>query len=264
MIDSVRQWLETQGFPLEMKVAAAFRHAGFEVRQSSHYMDPETGKGREIDVLATDPDFRGVVEIHFAIECKSSKKTWVLLASEHTLEKYNRFFAFGRLTKETIAAFADRLYETEFLDHLPWLRKDGITGYSFRQAFAEKPDLAYSAAISAAKACEYLVQSPEDRYVAPFILAFPVIVIDAPLIQCWLASDGQLQLQDVDQGEFLFFARIPNFFGSCIRVVTSKQLPNFAQEAKKAAQQFRMVLKAEEQKVIESWGKPEKGNAKGT
>ena len=39
-----------------MKTAAAFRAAGFEVRQSSYYIDQETGKGREIDVLAMDPD----------------------------------------------------------------------------------------------------------------------------------------------------------------------------------------------------------------
>ena len=61
-----------------MKTAAAFRHAGFEVRQCSHYVDPDTGKSREIDVLARDPDFLGIVDIQFAVECKASKKPWVL------------------------------------------------------------------------------------------------------------------------------------------------------------------------------------------
>jgi hypothetical protein len=62
---NVREWLEGEGFPLEMRVAAAFRKTGFDVRQSSFYMDPESGKGREIDVIATDPDYIGLVEIHF-------------------------------------------------------------------------------------------------------------------------------------------------------------------------------------------------------
>jgi hypothetical protein len=84
-----------------------------------------------------------------------------------------------------------------------------------------------------------------------------VIVVDAPLIQYWLQPEGQLQLEEVDQGEFLFFARIPHFFGSCIRVVTLKHVPDFAQEAKKAAEQFRAALKSEEQKITESWGKRE-------
>ena len=39
-----------------MHTAAAFRAGGFEVRQSSHYVDPESGKGREIDVVALHPD----------------------------------------------------------------------------------------------------------------------------------------------------------------------------------------------------------------
>ena len=74
LTDEVREWLERSGFPLEMQSAAAFRQAGFEVRQSSHYIDPENGKDRELDVLATDPDYIGVVQIHFVIECKSGKK----------------------------------------------------------------------------------------------------------------------------------------------------------------------------------------------
>ena len=39
MIPNVKEWLEKQGFLLEMKTAAAFRHAGFKVRQCSHYVD---------------------------------------------------------------------------------------------------------------------------------------------------------------------------------------------------------------------------------
>ena len=50
MIPKVRNWLETQGYTLEMRAASAFRAIGFDVRQSSHYDDPETGKSREIDV----------------------------------------------------------------------------------------------------------------------------------------------------------------------------------------------------------------------
>jgi hypothetical protein len=76
MMPKVKEWLEKQGFLLEMKTAAAFRDAGFEVRQSSHYVDPDTGKSREIDVLARDPDFLGIVDIQFTIECKASKKPW--------------------------------------------------------------------------------------------------------------------------------------------------------------------------------------------
>ncbi len=46
---AVKKWLEQQGYPLEMKVAAAFTRAGAVVTQSGYFLTPE-GKGREIDV----------------------------------------------------------------------------------------------------------------------------------------------------------------------------------------------------------------------
>jgi hypothetical protein len=94
----VHEWLEKTGFPLEMSAAAAFRRAGFFVRQSSTYPDPQTEKGREIDVLASDSDFLGDFETSFVIECKASKKPWVVLRSADALAAYNRLFAFAVTT----------------------------------------------------------------------------------------------------------------------------------------------------------------------
>src|SRR6476469_3471123 len=72
VISAVRTWLDKQGFPLEMRTASAFRAAGFDVRQSSYYVDAETGKAREIDVIAYDPDplMLGLTRIVFVLECK--------------------------------------------------------------------------------------------------------------------------------------------------------------------------------------------------
>lgn len=251
LIDNVREWLEGQGFPLEMRAAAAFRAAGFEVRQASHYLDPENGTSREIDVLATDPDFLGIVGIHFAIECKSSKKPWVLLTSPHTLSGYNRLFAFGVLSEKALHAFAERF--RDFIGTVPWLRKDGPAGYSFRQALGERADIAFSAAVSVAKACEYLIRPTDKQYAAPLGFAFPVIVVDTPLIACSLDDDSGLRLTEIEQGEFLFFARLPRQFGSCIRVVTARALSGFALEAKQTAERLRAALKPEEDSVVASW-----------
>jgi hypothetical protein len=85
---------------LVMEAAQACRDAGFEVRQSAHYSDPESAKSREIDVVAVDPDWSGVVEISFIVECKRSSKPWAMLCSKDTLSDYNRLFAFGVLSEE--------------------------------------------------------------------------------------------------------------------------------------------------------------------
>jgi hypothetical protein len=49
--DSVRKWLDDQGYPLEMKVAEALRNAGIGWDHGRVYEDPSTNKVREIDVM---------------------------------------------------------------------------------------------------------------------------------------------------------------------------------------------------------------------
>ncbi|MCL4303986.1 MAG: hypothetical protein KJ077_50345 [Anaerolineae bacterium] len=46
------EWLEKQGYPLEMQVASSFKEAGFVVSQSRLYKDPQTSIEREIDIEA--------------------------------------------------------------------------------------------------------------------------------------------------------------------------------------------------------------------
>jgi hypothetical protein len=47
----VKEWLSTQGFPFEMRVAAQLQDAGFQVVQSAYFGDPSTAKARELCVL---------------------------------------------------------------------------------------------------------------------------------------------------------------------------------------------------------------------
>ncbi len=82
--DAVDEFLRNNGYPLEMLVAKEFRKAGFEVYQSSIYVDKEKGKDREIDVTAYY--WRIVDEIQVSIkviiECKFAKTPWVLFTGE--------------------------------------------------------------------------------------------------------------------------------------------------------------------------------------
>jgi hypothetical protein len=119
------------------------------------------------------------------------------------LDGYNRLFAFAVSSHEAKVALGDRL--PEFIAERPWLRKAGLTGYSLRQAFSEN-DLAYAAALGLAKATHDLVDREKEKYSAKLCFAFPIIVVETPLIRCVLAEDGEVLLEEVDQGEFLFHA----------------------------------------------------------
>jgi len=213
------------------------------------YVDPKTAKGREIDVLAIDPDNLGVLEIRFIVECKSTKKPWVLLCSADTLVGYNRISAFAAVSKEVRDIFVHRL--SGFLDKFPWLRKEGLVGYSLRQALSNA-DAAYAAAATLAKACGNFVSAGDGKYTSVLSFGFPVIVIDGPLMRCSLAENGEVRLEEVDQGEFLFFL---GDFGTCIRVVTARCLAAFTLEAKQVADQLRAELKFAEEQVVKAWKK---------
>ena len=74
LLPNLYEWLQKQGYPLEMEVASALRKKGLWVRQASYYKDPESDKSREIDVICTEAEVLGMAALHFVVECKASKK----------------------------------------------------------------------------------------------------------------------------------------------------------------------------------------------
>ena len=88
---------------------------------------------------------------------------------------------------------------TDLVTRIDWLQKDGLVGYSARQALSDS-DTAYAAAIAVAKACDFWVHTPESNYSPPYSVAFPVIVVDSPIFQCTLGMDGSIEIAEVGQG----------------------------------------------------------------
>lgn len=243
MLTQVQKWLDESGFALEMHTASAFRTAGFEVRQSMVYAT-EDGKPREIDVVASDPNVLGVLGIEFIVECKSTKKPWVLLSSADTLYNFNRVTAFAGMSK----GMKDAVINQTLHNGLPPIMiKEGLAGYALREAFSksDSADIPYAAARSVATACTEFIGQAKYYYVG-----FPVIVISGPLIQASLSPKGEIELVEVDQGEFLFSVLD---FATCIRVVTVRHLAAFAHEAMKVAKQIRDMLEPEVKKTVEAW-----------
>src|SRR5687768_14769628 len=77
-------WLESQGYPLEIEVARAFREAGFKAIQADYYIDPVSKANREIDLVAhADKYVLGLLaRISFIVECKTARdKPWVLFTA---------------------------------------------------------------------------------------------------------------------------------------------------------------------------------------
>lgn len=248
MIAKVHDWLEGQGYPLEMRVAAAFRQAGFDVRQSDYYTDDESGKAREIDVIANARSDIGYIDVNFIVECKSSKKPWVLLTSPDTLSGANRIFLFSVSSRMARELLADRY--KEFKNRIPWLGKSNRCGYSLRQAFSDGKDQAFSATISAAKAAEHAATSLERWNSATFRFAFPVIVVDTPIVECTLGDDGSLESCEIPQGELLLSTKFSSSFFSCLRIVNVEHIKDFVYEAKRVSDAIISEYAAPEQDLL--------------
>ena len=243
-VEKVLDWLQKTGFPLEMEAASAFRRAGFDVRQSFTYPDPQSEKGREIDVLATNPDIVGVIDVSFVVECKASPNPWVVLTSEDALSNYNRLFAFAVTSNAASEALSAR-WRQGLGKISPYIERPTRGGYGFRQAFGKDNDPAYSAAVAVMKACRGVAQDREG--IPRLAFAFPIIVVDSPLFECSLRENGEgLHLTEVEQSDFLFSVHIPEQVGCCVKVVTRKHLNSFTCWAKQLADAFSTELQHEE------------------
>jgi hypothetical protein len=226
----VKDWLEHQGYPLEMRVASALRRRKLWVRQSTHYIDQESGKSREIDVVAVHEDNFGVAEAHFIIECKASNKPWVLFTSHHTMNNFNRTMALGVFSQKARASISNRF--TDAVHVLKWLNKDGRVGYNLTSAFTTGEDTAFGAASTVVKACLASVKAAQTSAATSLVFAFPAIVIGAPLLECYLDDDAELRVSQIEQGWLFFDTRIAGFHGTCIRVVSQNALDQYAADVR--------------------------------
>lgn len=93
--EKIKEWVEKQGYSLEMRVARKFKDFGFQVSQFEHFVDQESNSVRPVDVVATlSKEFENaVLNFKLFIECKYAKlKPWVILVTPQKFDK-NIFFS---------------------------------------------------------------------------------------------------------------------------------------------------------------------------
>jgi hypothetical protein len=252
--EQVLKWLNETGFPLEMAAASAFRQAGFEVQQSATYVDPQSEKGREIDVLASDPDLIGFIDLSVVVECKSSTKPWVVLTSNDALAAYQRLRTCAVMPERTYTALSRGKIDDLKVDQ--YLHGAGKCGYGFRQAFSKDVDPGYGAAMNVVSACKGITSVVPAAGWPTLAASIPIIVVDCPLFECQLRPDRELELVEVDSSEFLFSAHIPKQTSCIVRVIHRSKLEVTAKWAKSLVDALREDLKPEEDKFFKESSRP--------
>jgi hypothetical protein len=99
------------------------------------------------------------------------------------------------------------------------------------------------------KAC-HGVAADRER-IPRLAFAFPVIVVDAPLLECSLTENGKdLCFVEVEESDFLFSIHIPEQVACCVRVIRRGNLAHYAAWAKRLADDITSELQDEEDKIM--------------
>jgi hypothetical protein len=155
----VKSWLESQGYPLEMYVAKKFAEFGFDIGQSVYYKDIETGKSREIDVIAFKYfNSYGVwFNLAFVIECKLSRdKPWIVFKNKDLLNDSE--YIKERFATKNTKLLIDLILENHGIENCILIgKKSRLTGYSVTQAFTQGQDITFAALNGVTKSIQYFV-----------------------------------------------------------------------------------------------------------
>lgn len=242
----ILDWLQKQGYSLEMRVAQVFREAGFEVSQFESYVDPNSGDLREIDVVASlDRQIEGVeVSVALFVECKYCRtKPWLILASPR---RFHAFSYFSRILRGSFDVREWRARETlqarllaRVLISLGRIKTSEFdffsmplhAGYGIVEAFKDRQrakDNAYTAVMQASSCVEAhdlrnemssrrVVQEYKDRVyegageTGEFSLfcsiAFPVVVMEGRLFECHLDEHHCIAISERNSGTVLLSSR---------------------------------------------------------
>jgi hypothetical protein len=201
--DAVIAWLHGQGFGLEYAVARAFRANGFRATQGLTYIDPETRKLRDVDVVAQallssvrdEPLPFAVPTILAVAECKRSKAPWLVLMTPDR--------DFSRLPSVPIAtAELRRALDGHPVVMLDTLKRPSPIAFNVLQSHAEPSNdsnPAFAACSQAVSACIGLIDEG-----AGHMLAYPVVVIDSPLFSVSYGEDGSELVDEIEWARVLW------------------------------------------------------------
>jgi hypothetical protein len=222
----ILDWLEKQGYSLEMRVAQIFRRAGFAVSQFENYIDPESHDLREIDIVASlGRQVEGITLVfRLLIECRYAKKPWAIFVSEQRSHPFDRFshvlrgcsdvFEWQKATTlqgRIIAKLLADIGRNDFL-RLTTFFMPGNIGYAVTETLRSDPnakDNAYIAVKQITKCLEANTIENEQDYhrsledsherqlarkniVLYCNIAVPVIIVKGSIYECSLDRDSRI------------------------------------------------------------------------
>lgn len=256
--DHVKKYLANNGYPLEMLVAKEFRRAGFQVYQSTIYVDKATGKDRELDVTAYYVRRLGDVTISFQvnIECKFAKNIWILFSGEHEgFENlqidnfyYGNFAATQMLNRLSIAdGFAEKT----------WFKINTKFGYGLTEtsssAESQEGRTTYKAIATLLNSLHHAKERDSNSHGKFFNVVIPVIVFQGKMFECFLNNNNEEEVNEITEGQLLYKSNVvPNVF-PLIEIITKEKTFELAEKLKKDFENILNNYQEELQPLFDSY-----------
>jgi hypothetical protein len=211
-LDSVKEWLVKQGYPLELRVGQVLRRAEWHVEHGHWYTDPQTGKARETDLVADiwatdDGKPRKSVCLQMVIECKSSPgKPWVVFSAPHNrlpLIMHDTSVADGFSRDALWTASRHKVALPRLLTGWHKLGHGIVKAHSDgRSGDPTSPFAALLSVVSAAEAlgkehAELALLSGSHWYTGYVVV--PLLVLDGALYEYRITEDGREELLEVER-----------------------------------------------------------------
>jgi hypothetical protein len=228
--NNVRAWLDSQGYPLEMRVADVLRNANAPWDHSRVYDDPLTSKVREIDLMGY-LDYRKPVKfsVHLVIECKHSRgKPWVLFCTKQMMLSPIGYVLSLPSTEEAKHRISF-LATSKEVQGMPLFQAPELIGFNFVRAHTDNQDAAFHAVRGVTTAAVSVAKKISEYGHA--VLYVPIVVIDSPLMQCYLPEKSDaVSLEEIKSGSLIYNTGTEHVM---VRILHINALPQFIETIKR-------------------------------
>jgi hypothetical protein len=263
----IKAWLETQGYPLEMRIAKMFRSASFTRVVESDYFESSEKVWREIDVSAQlgqawkQEELRIFFDMFVICECKSSprrKTPWVVFTTDAPhLDERARVHA--RSGTELGRSVLEQIVVDEKLRALPLFKSAQRYGYSvinpLTRRFSEEPegqisdskdpntkpqkdsnyDTAWGVLMKMLDAARAKASIVSPVYAIARIV-FPVIVVSGKLFESYLDDSGSVAVIERERLTMLWRNPAGDNLTTQVHFIAEHALASFVEDVTEAFQ----------------------------
>jgi hypothetical protein len=259
--NKIKKWFSKQGYPLEMRVAAAFQKHEFIVTLSSYYKDLDENKYREIDVIASrNLYFKQspvlFIDLTYIIECKHSPdKPWVLLKSSADNNSGIGHDIDNRIaTKMGKYALLELSVDNEVRNNKIFTFSQRLS-YGVTRALKNQDDMPYKALLAACKAANSHAIAIDNTWnknkTSRIEFIFPLVIVEGQLYESTLGNESNIILNNVSNGTVIFRNPSAGDNLTFIDIVTEQGLEAFIESISNEAEKLQNHIDLNLQKTKE-------------